>query len=113
MSVIRHRGFAGDLIDAVSYRISRLFTDAKKILLYSQHDKSLEGYKGLVRALKRLQSNTAGTQKPQSLILVFPGSCAEFFRNVIYTYAARCEGKASCGAIIGVMGARRSAPPQL
>ncbi|TTR84633.1 ATP-binding cassette sub-family A member 1 [Bagarius yarrelli] len=33
--------------------ISRLFTDAKKILLYSQHDKSFEGYKELVRALRK------------------------------------------------------------
>ncbi|GAA6068097.1 phospholipid-transporting ATPase ABCA1a [Tachysurus ichikawai] len=40
--------------------ISRLLTDTKKILLYSQHDKSLEGYKGLVRSLRNLQSNAAG-----------------------------------------------------
>lgn len=40
-------------------RISRLFTDAKKILLYTQNDKSYEGYKGLLRALRNLQKNTA------------------------------------------------------
>lgn len=41
-------------------RISRLFNDAKKILLYTQNDKSYEGYKGLLRALRKLQKNTAG-----------------------------------------------------
>ncbi|KAK2865907.1 hypothetical protein Q7C36_001963 [Tachysurus vachellii] len=40
--------------------INRLLTDTKKILLYSQHDKSLEGYKGLVRSLRNLQNNAAG-----------------------------------------------------
>ncbi|XP_023676681.1 phospholipid-transporting ATPase ABCA1 isoform X2 [Paramormyrops kingsleyae] len=40
--------------------ISRLFSDAKKILLYSQHDKSLEGFKDLIQALKIMQSNTTG-----------------------------------------------------
>ncbi|KAK3507673.1 hypothetical protein QTP70_032792 [Hemibagrus guttatus] len=40
--------------------ISRLLTDVKKMLLYSQRDKSFEGYKGMVRALRKLQSNTAG-----------------------------------------------------
>jgi hypothetical protein len=44
----------------MKHRISRLFIDAKKILLYSQNDKSFEGYKVLVRALGKLQSNTAG-----------------------------------------------------
>lgn len=44
----------------VPYRISRLLTDVKKMLVYSQHDKSFEGYKGLVRALRKLQSNAAG-----------------------------------------------------
>lgn len=65
MNLIRHRWFAGyfTIASFVCYRISRLFTDAKKILLYSQNDKSFEGYKGLVRALKKLQSNTAGTSE--------------------------------------------------
>ncbi|XP_018615172.1 ATP-binding cassette sub-family A member 1-like [Scleropages formosus] len=40
--------------------ISRLFSDAKKILLYSQHDRSLEGFKDLIKALKTLQNNTSG-----------------------------------------------------
>lgn len=43
------------------HSISRLFTDAKKILLYSQQDKSFAGFKGLVRALRKLQRNTEGT----------------------------------------------------
>ncbi|XP_026876278.2 phospholipid-transporting ATPase ABCA1a [Electrophorus electricus] len=50
-------GVVGNFNDSI---ISRLFTDAKKILLYSQNDKSFEGYKGLVRALGKLQRNTAG-----------------------------------------------------
>lgn len=41
-------------------RISRLFSDAKKILLYSQNDKSLDGFKELIRAVKVMQNNTAG-----------------------------------------------------
>uniref|UniRef100_A0A8B9LTC0 P-type phospholipid transporter n=1 Tax=Astyanax mexicanus TaxID=7994 RepID=A0A8B9LTC0_ASTMX len=50
-------GVVGNFNDSI---ISRLFVDAKKILLYSQNDKSFEGYKGLVRALRKLQRNTAG-----------------------------------------------------
>uniref|UniRef100_A0A8C7FF51 P-type phospholipid transporter n=1 Tax=Oncorhynchus kisutch TaxID=8019 RepID=A0A8C7FF51_ONCKI len=50
-------GLVGNFNDSI---ISRLFIDAKKILLYSQNDKSFEGYKVLVRALGKLQSNTAG-----------------------------------------------------
>ncbi|KAM9530760.1 phospholipid-transporting ATPase ABCA1-like isoform 1-T2 [Salvelinus alpinus] len=50
-------GLVGNFNDSI---ISRLFIDAKKILLYSQNDKSFEGYKVLVRALRKLQSNTAG-----------------------------------------------------
>lgn len=42
------------------FRISRLFSDAKKILLYSQNDKSLDGFKELISAVKVMQSNTAG-----------------------------------------------------
>uniref|UniRef100_A0A671L8S5 ATP-binding cassette sub-family A member 1-like n=1 Tax=Sinocyclocheilus anshuiensis TaxID=1608454 RepID=A0A671L8S5_9TELE len=37
-------GVVGNFNDSI---ISRLFIDAKKILLYSQHDKSFEGFKGL------------------------------------------------------------------
>ncbi|XP_063074491.1 phospholipid-transporting ATPase ABCA1a isoform X2 [Engraulis encrasicolus] len=50
-------GVVGNFNDSI---ISRLFIDAKKILLYSQNDKSFEGYKRLVQALKKLQRNTAG-----------------------------------------------------
>ncbi|XP_042167957.1 phospholipid-transporting ATPase ABCA1 isoform X1 [Oncorhynchus tshawytscha] len=50
-------GLVGNFNDSI---ISRLFIDAKKILLYSQNDKSFEGYKVLVRALRKLQGNTAG-----------------------------------------------------
>uniref|UniRef100_A0A671L7N1 ATP-binding cassette sub-family A member 1-like n=1 Tax=Sinocyclocheilus anshuiensis TaxID=1608454 RepID=A0A671L7N1_9TELE len=50
-------GVVGNFNDSI---ISRLFIDAKKILLYSQHDKSFEGFKGLVRALRNLQRNTEG-----------------------------------------------------
>uniref|UniRef100_A0A8C9Y3K4 P-type phospholipid transporter n=1 Tax=Sander lucioperca TaxID=283035 RepID=A0A8C9Y3K4_SANLU len=49
-------GVVGNFNDSI---ISRLFIDAKKILLYSQNDKSYEGYKGLLRALKKLQKNSA------------------------------------------------------
>uniref|UniRef100_A0A8C7GQE7 P-type phospholipid transporter n=1 Tax=Oncorhynchus kisutch TaxID=8019 RepID=A0A8C7GQE7_ONCKI len=45
-------GLVGNFNDSI---ISRLFIDAKKILLYSQNDKSFEGYKVLVRALRKLQ----------------------------------------------------------
>uniref|UniRef100_A0A8C9Y565 P-type phospholipid transporter n=1 Tax=Sander lucioperca TaxID=283035 RepID=A0A8C9Y565_SANLU len=48
-------GVVGNFNDSI---ISRLFIDAKKILLYSQNDKSYEGYKGLLRALKKLQKNS-------------------------------------------------------
>ncbi len=38
------------------FRISRLFSDAKKILLYSQNDKSLDGFKELISAVKVMQT---------------------------------------------------------
>lgn len=41
-------------------RISRLFSDAKKILLYSQNDKNLEGFKELSHALHLLQTSRSG-----------------------------------------------------
>ncbi|KAG7256144.1 hypothetical protein CRUP_035701, partial [Coryphaenoides rupestris] len=50
-------GVVGNFNDSI---ISRLFVDVKKILLYTQNDRSLEGYKGLVRALAKLQRNTSG-----------------------------------------------------
>uniref|UniRef100_A0A3Q2YEM8 P-type phospholipid transporter n=1 Tax=Hippocampus comes TaxID=109280 RepID=A0A3Q2YEM8_HIPCM len=49
-------GVVGNFNDSI---ISRLFIDAKKILLYSQNDKSYEGYRGLLRALHKMQKNTA------------------------------------------------------
>ncbi|KAJ8247643.1 hypothetical protein GJAV_G00248620 [Gymnothorax javanicus] len=50
-------GLVGNFNDSI---ISRLFSDVKRILLYSQSDRSLEGFKGLVRALRRMQEHTAG-----------------------------------------------------
>lgn len=41
-------------------RISRLFSDAKKILLYSQNDKNLEGFKELAQTLHVLQKTQSG-----------------------------------------------------
>ncbi|XP_061147735.1 phospholipid-transporting ATPase ABCA1b [Syngnathus typhle] len=50
-------GVVGNFNDSI---ISRLFSDAKKILLYSQNDKNLEGFKELARALRKLQSSRTG-----------------------------------------------------
>ncbi|XP_073677133.1 phospholipid-transporting ATPase ABCA1b isoform X1 [Garra rufa] len=50
-------GVVGNFNDSI---ISRLFSDAKKILLYSQNDKSLDGFKELINAVKLMQNNTAG-----------------------------------------------------
>ncbi|XP_022527822.2 phospholipid-transporting ATPase ABCA1b isoform X2 [Astyanax mexicanus] len=50
-------GVVGNFNDSI---ISRLFSDAKKILLYSQNDKSLDGFKELIHAVKALQNNTSG-----------------------------------------------------
>ncbi|XP_052011038.1 phospholipid-transporting ATPase ABCA1-like [Xyrauchen texanus] len=50
-------GVVGNFNDSI---ISRLFSDAKKILLYSQNDKSLDGFKELIRAVKVMQNNTVG-----------------------------------------------------
>ncbi|XP_051505256.1 phospholipid-transporting ATPase ABCA1b isoform X1 [Myxocyprinus asiaticus] len=49
-------GVVGNFNDSI---ISRLFSDAKKILLYSQNDKSLDGFKELISAVKVMQNNTA------------------------------------------------------
>ncbi|XP_041800799.1 phospholipid-transporting ATPase ABCA1b isoform X2 [Chelmon rostratus] len=40
--------------------ISRLFSDTKKILLYSQNDKNLDGFKELAQALQVLQHSQSG-----------------------------------------------------
>lgn len=66
------------------HSISRLFTDAKKILLYSQQDKSFAGFKGLVRALSKLQRNTEGMSR-YSVGNREPGllrTCLEFILKV-------------------------------
>ncbi|XP_016534920.1 ATP-binding cassette sub-family A member 1-like isoform X2 [Poecilia formosa] len=49
-------GIVGNFNDSI---ISRLFNDAKKILLYTQNDKSYEGYRGMLGALRNLQKNPA------------------------------------------------------
>ncbi|XP_067454380.1 phospholipid-transporting ATPase ABCA1b isoform X2 [Thunnus thynnus] len=50
-------GVVGNFNDSI---ISRLFSDAKKILLYSQNDKNLDGFKELAQALQQLQSSRSG-----------------------------------------------------
>uniref|UniRef100_A0A3B3TJM4 ATP-binding cassette, sub-family A (ABC1), member 1B n=2 Tax=Poecilia latipinna TaxID=48699 RepID=A0A3B3TJM4_9TELE len=53
-------GVVGNFNDSI---ISRLFSDAKKILLYSQNDRNLEGFKELARALEVLQSSRSGSNR--------------------------------------------------
>ncbi|XP_030224037.1 phospholipid-transporting ATPase ABCA1b [Gadus morhua] len=50
-------GVVGNFNDSI---ISRLFSDSKKILLYSQNDKNLDGFKELAKALQTLQATTPG-----------------------------------------------------
>ncbi|TMS01209.1 ATP-binding cassette sub-family A member 1 [Larimichthys crocea] len=50
-------GIVGNFNDSI---ISRLFSDAKKILLYSQNDKNLDGFKELAQALRVLQDSRTG-----------------------------------------------------
>ncbi|XP_034038157.1 phospholipid-transporting ATPase ABCA1b [Thalassophryne amazonica] len=50
-------GVVGNFNDSI---ISRLFSDVKKILLYSQNDKNLEGFKELNQALHALQNSRSG-----------------------------------------------------
>ncbi|XP_034545071.1 phospholipid-transporting ATPase ABCA1-like isoform X3 [Notolabrus celidotus] len=50
-------GVVGNFNDSI---ISRLFSDAKKILLYSQNDRNLDGFKELAQALKALQGSQSG-----------------------------------------------------
>ncbi|KAM8733143.1 phospholipid-transporting ATPase ABCA1b isoform 2-T2 [Acanthopagrus schlegelii] len=52
-------GVVGNFNDSI---ISRLFSDAKKILLYSQNDKNLDGFKELAQALQALQNSQSGFQ---------------------------------------------------
>ncbi|XP_068181973.1 phospholipid-transporting ATPase ABCA1b [Antennarius striatus] len=50
-------GIVGNFNDSI---ISRLFSDAKRILLYSQNDKNLDGFKELAHALQALQTSQSG-----------------------------------------------------
>ncbi|KAG7459155.1 ATP-binding cassette sub-family A member 1-like isoform X1 [Solea senegalensis] len=50
-------GVVGNFNDSI---ISRLFSDAKKILLYSQNDQNLDGFKDLAQALRTLQDSRPG-----------------------------------------------------
>ncbi|XP_055016079.1 phospholipid-transporting ATPase ABCA1-like isoform X2 [Boleophthalmus pectinirostris] len=50
-------GVVGNFNDSI---ISRLFSDAKKILLYGQNNKNLEGFKELAAALRELQESRTG-----------------------------------------------------
>ncbi|XP_060935296.1 phospholipid-transporting ATPase ABCA1b [Limanda limanda] len=50
-------GVVGNFNDSI---ISRLFSDAKKILLYSQNDQNLDGFKELAGALRALQASRPG-----------------------------------------------------
>lgn len=56
-------GSGSDVNSVLFSRISRLFSDAKKILLYSQNDRNLEGFKELARALEVLQSSRSGRDR--------------------------------------------------
>uniref|UniRef100_H3CLI7 ATP binding cassette subfamily A member 1 n=1 Tax=Tetraodon nigroviridis TaxID=99883 RepID=H3CLI7_TETNG len=50
-------GVVGNFNDSI---ISRLFSDAKKILLYSQNSEKLDGFKEMFQALQLLQSSRPG-----------------------------------------------------
>uniref|UniRef100_A0A3B3WKA6 Uncharacterized protein n=1 Tax=Poecilia mexicana TaxID=48701 RepID=A0A3B3WKA6_9TELE len=58
-------GVVGNFNDSI---ISRLFSDAKKILLYSQNDRNLEGFKELARALEVLQRSMPTDSVPPSTV---------------------------------------------
>lgn len=57
------------LIFCFVFRISRLFSDVKKILLYSQNDKNLDGFKELSQALQLLQSSRSGRKHVTLVVL--------------------------------------------
>uniref|UniRef100_A0A8C6S6M3 Uncharacterized protein n=1 Tax=Neogobius melanostomus TaxID=47308 RepID=A0A8C6S6M3_9GOBI len=59
-------GVVGNFNDSI---ISRLFSDAKKILLYSQNDNNLEGFKELSAALRGLQESRTGQSHSLRLLL--------------------------------------------
>ncbi|MGH0121052.1 UNVERIFIED_CONTAM: hypothetical protein FKN15_049427 [Acipenser sinensis] len=58
-------GVVGNFNESI---ISRLFSDAKKILLYSQNDKSLGGFRSLIKALKNMQNTSSGFKLKDFLI---------------------------------------------
>ncbi|XP_041074940.1 phospholipid-transporting ATPase ABCA1-like [Polyodon spathula] len=58
-------GVVGNFNESI---ISRLFSDAKKILLYSQNDKSLGGFRSLIKALKHMQNTSSGFKLKDFLI---------------------------------------------
>ncbi|KAK1175667.1 phospholipid-transporting ATPase ABCA1-like [Acipenser oxyrinchus oxyrinchus] len=58
-------GVVGNFNESI---ISRLFSDAKKILLYSQNDKSLGGFRNLIKALKNMQNTSSGFKLKDFLI---------------------------------------------
>uniref|UniRef100_A0A671M5I8 P-type phospholipid transporter n=1 Tax=Sinocyclocheilus anshuiensis TaxID=1608454 RepID=A0A671M5I8_9TELE len=73
-------GVVGNFNDSI---ISRLFSDAKKILLYSQNDKSLDGFKELISAVKVMQNNTSGEYSRIALkkyLLDSNYNCLSFFQ---------------------------------
>ncbi|RXM97523.1 ATP-binding cassette sub-family A member 1 [Acipenser ruthenus] len=64
-------GVVGNFNESI---ISRLFSDAKKILLYSQNDKSLGGFRSLIKALKNLQNTSSALfWKPSGLCVLTRG----------------------------------------
>lgn len=85
-------------------RISRLFSDVKKILLYSQNDKNLDGFKELSQALQLLQDSRSGrdrlplTSQPVglqgNLRRCSPASChtKNFFLCLTFSVFCVCGG---------------------
>ncbi|XP_043113282.1 phospholipid-transporting ATPase ABCA1b [Puntigrus tetrazona] len=79
-------GVVGNFNDSI---ISRLFSDAKKILLYSQNDKSLDGFKELISAVKVMQKNTAGFKlkdflRENETLSTFLKQNASFSQNYVH-----------------------------
>lgn len=79
-------------------RISRLFSDAKKILLYSQNGKSMDGFKELIDAVKHMQNSTSGgcvEKKNQP-----PNICLK--HNVTFNFSCFVQASISCECLINV-----------
>lgn len=70
-------------------RISRLFSDAKKILLYSQDDKNLDGFKELAQALKTLQDSTPGRKHRNGSLSVLLNSTSP--ESVLFTHTRNLD----------------------